>query len=212
MDELPELRVETWWQAVPPPAVPVPARHCAELNRERAIAAVPDVGLLHDMRVFGNSRRDRDGVEHVDLVPELDYWRTRLTPGSAVTPRRFPLDQVFIEHRLEAVLDADGQAQPHTHSPGDAAALLRRVAAGPEQPGARTPAPARTVTHLHGRRIIQVTPSGFGWDLRAVSEPYEDTGGEIRLALTSAHDYYRWLVTGQQPEITPIPLYVLWTE
>ncbi|GAA2100531.1 hypothetical protein GCM10009801_73130 [Streptomyces albiaxialis] len=210
-EDLPHLRVETWHQAVPPAAVPVPAAHVAELHRARAIASLPGIGLLHDLRVLGEARRDADGTDRLDLVPELDYWRTRITPERPVIPRRVDVDRVWIEHRLDYEPDEDQEQRP-VPPPGDAGALLRRLAPGPDQPGARTPVPARTVAHLHGRRIIQATPLGFAWDLRAVSEPY-DTDGEIVLNLTSAYDYHRLLLTGQAPDdLTPCPLYLLWTE
>ncbi|UNZ22311.1 hypothetical protein [Streptomyces sp. 891-h] len=202
--KLPPIRIETWDQAVPPAAVPVPARHAAELHRARAIASVPGTGILHDMRVLGEPTHE-DGDLRVDLVPELDYWRTRIL-GQHPAPLRLPLDQVWIEHRLP--FDPDESREPR---PGEGAGLMRRLAPGPEQPGARIPVPARTVPHLHGRRIIQTTPLGFCWDLRAISEPYDD-GDAITLRLTSAHHYYRWLLTRADPETTPVPLYVLWTE
>lgn len=210
-EELPRLTVETWHEAVPPAAVPVPAQHVPELPTARAVAVVPGHGVVSDLRILGEAQPDGDGVTRVDLVPELDYWRTRIIPGTPVMPRRLELTHVWVEHRLNYDPDAEHQAQ-QLPSPGDARALLRRVAPAPDQPGSRVPVPARTVPYLHGRRIIQVTPLGFAWDLRAVSEPYQDIEGEIMLNLASAWDYYRWLLTGTPSDPVPVPLYTLWTE
>lgn len=211
MDEMPQLEVAggEWFRAVPPPAVPMPAANMGvDLHGARAIVSEPGVGILHDLRIVGDARYGPTGAQ-VDVVPELDYWRSKISPGQ-IAPQPRPLDQVYVEHRLDHDFTATGTSTPT--SAGDPATLLRRLAPRPDMPGVRTPAPARSVAHLHGRRIIQVTPLGFSWDLRAVSEPYQDAAGDIVLNLTSAHDYYRWVITGTAPDVVPIGLYLLWTE
>ncbi|GAA1930647.1 hypothetical protein [Streptantibioticus ferralitis] len=212
MEELPDLEIEggEWYRAVPPPAVPVPARHMPpELHGKPALAVIDGLGALHDLRILGDAHQDQTG-RWVNVVPELDYWRTHITPGTSAPARRVPLDQVWVEHRLPYEASAE---RPFTAAvpASDPNALLRRLAPGPGTPGGRTPLPARTVPHLHGRRIIQVNPLGFAWNLRAVSEPY-DLDGEITVNVVSAHDYYRWVITGKAPDPTPIALYLLWTE
>ncbi|MEU3356101.1 hypothetical protein [Streptomyces sp. NPDC037389] len=210
---LPSLEIsggDDWFRAVPPSAVPVPAAMLSDLHRQRAIAAFDGVGLLHDLRILGDAHHEAHGTS-VDVVPELDYWRTRFSPATPVAARRLPIDQVWVEHRLDYQRPAEPGQEPPS-SAGAPAALLRRIAPGPSQPGARTPVPARTVGHLHGRRVIQSTPTGWAWDLRAVSEPYQNEEGEITLNATSANDYYRWIITGTLPEAIPLPLYLLWTE
>jgi hypothetical protein len=207
-EELPQLEVDggEWYRAVPPPAVPMPAAHIPDLHGERAVLSEPGIGIVHDLRVLGDAQHDAAG-SWADVVPELDYWRTQVSPGR-VPSRRVPLDRLYIEHRL-----AYDPEQPRADRPrADANAILRRLAPSCDLPGVRTPMPARTVTHLHGRRIIQVTPLGFAWDLRAISEPYQNGEGDIVLNLTSAHEYYRWLITGIEPDVVPIGLYLLWTE
>ncbi|MFC9431504.1 hypothetical protein [Streptomyces sp. NPDC056987] len=208
MDELPQMEIDggEWYRSIPPPAIPMPAAHVPDLHGARAMAAAPGIGLLHDLRVLGDAHRDSEGT-WANLVPELDYWRTQIS-RSTVTPRRVPIEHVYVEHRLDHMLTV---GDPPVLA-GDANALLRRLTPRPEQPGARTPVPARTVAHLHGRRIIQVTPLGFSWDLRAISEPYENSQHDIVLNVTSAHDYYRWLIAGVKPDPVPIGLYLLWTE
>ncbi|MDJ0345890.1 hypothetical protein QMK19_35240 [Streptomyces sp. H10-C2] len=209
-EQLPALEVEhgEWYRAVPPPAVPMPAAQMPpDLHGKPAIAVTPGHGLLADLRVLGSVRRDPDGSAWVDVVTEADYWRTQISPGSVTQARPVRLDHLWIEHRLEP----DDRAQVPGPA-GDPQALLRRLAPGPDSPGARTPVPARTVPHLHGRRIIQTTPLGWAWDLRAVTEPYEDDQGDILVNLTSAHDFYRWQITGHPPDVVPCGLYLCWTE
>lgn len=208
MDELPRLEIEggEWYRAVPPPAIPMPAANMpAELHGARAMLSDTGTGSIYDLRILGDAHRG-DGEPRVDVVPELDYWRTKIQPDRPVHPRRVPLDHVYVEHRLAYEPGAEAK------TPADADFLLRRLAPRPEQPGARTPIPARSVGTLHGRRIIQVTPLGFRWDLRAVSEPFEDDNHDIVVHLTSAHEYYQWLLTGIDPEPVAIGLYLLWTE
>ncbi|MFI5752437.1 hypothetical protein ACIBBE_42825 [Streptomyces sp. NPDC051644] len=215
MDELPQLKIEggdAWYRAVPPPAVPVPAVNMPpDLHGERAILSDPGTGSIYDLRILGDVRRD-SGSATVNVVPELDYWRTTIAPHRPVHPRTVPLEHVFIEHRLPYEPPGQDQLPPEPPRTGDADYLLRRIAPGPDQPGARTPVPARTVGNVHGRRIIQATPLGFSWDLRAISEPYETEAHDIVVNLTSAHEYYRWILTGSHPDPVPIGLYLLWTE
>ncbi|WP_434600099.1 hypothetical protein [Streptomyces sp. A5-4] len=213
MDELPQLEVEggTWYRAVPPSAVPMPAAQMpVDLHGQRAVISEPGIGILHDLRILGSARQEH-GVTWLDVVPELDYWRTKISPGPVAT-RCLPIDQIYIEHRLAYDPPAADVVVAPPAATADPASLLRRLAPRPDMPGVRTPVPARGITHLHGRRIIQVAPLGFAWDLRAVSEPYQDSAGDIVLNLTAAYDYYRWVITGAEPDITPIGLYLLWTE
>ncbi|MFH8993142.1 hypothetical protein [Streptomyces sp. NPDC017940] len=208
MDELPRLEIEggEWYRAVPPPAVPMPAANMPpDLHGARAILSDTGTGSIYDLRILGDAHRGTGNPE-VDVVPELDYWRAKIQPDRPVHPRRVPLSQIYIEHRLPYEPGAEPTA------PAEPAFLMRRLAPRPEQPGARTPVPARSVGTLHGRRIIQVTPLGFRWDLRAVSEPFEDDNHDIVVHLTSAQEYYQWVLAGIDPEPVAIGLYLLWTE
>ncbi|ORT54204.1 hypothetical protein [Streptomyces sp. CB03238] len=215
MDDLPKLEIEggEWYLAVPPPAMPVPAAHLPpELHGKPAMASIPGVGVLHDMRVVGDAHRDSAGT-WLHLVPELDFWRSQYESGQQMAPRRLPIDWVYIEHRLPYEPPSPGDPPPPPPPlAGDPRALLRRLSPRPDLPGGRMPVPARTVGHLHGRRIIQVTPLGFAWDLRAVSEPYEDANHDVVVRLTSVPEYYRWVLTGADPDPAPVNLYLLWTE
>lgn len=209
MNELPRLEITggEWYRAIPPPAVPVPASNTPDLAGRRAIEVADDTGIVADLRVYGDARTEGP-TTWCTVTTELDYWRARVSPGSPVPTRRVPIERLWIEHRLSYTPPEPGE-QPE--DPDDRFALFRRLAPAPGSPAARVPVRARMVPNLHGRRIIQVTPLGFQWDLRAISEPY-DRDGEITVNLCSAHDYYRWRITGQPPEPTPLGLYLLWTE
>lgn len=212
MEDLPKLEIAggEWYLATPPPAIPVPAAHVLpELHGKPAMASVPGVGVLHDLRVVGDLQDDGT----VNLVPELDYWRSQFDAGRPLTPRRLPIHDVYVEHRMPYEPPAPGApAPPPPPLAGDPRALLRRLSPRPDLPGGRTPVPARTVGHIHGRRIIQATPLGFAWDLRAISEPYEDAQHDLVVRLTSVPQYYRWLLTGTDPDPVPVGLHLLWTE
>ncbi|MFI1831319.1 hypothetical protein ACH41E_33470 [Streptomyces sp. NPDC020412] len=210
MEDMPKVgpRADDWYLAIPPPAVPVPAAHASgELHGRPAMVSVPGVGVLHDMRCVGGLHRDG-----VALVPEVDYWRAEFEVGRGLTPQRIDVDHVFIEHRLAYEAPPGSAPPPRPPLPGDPQALLRRISPRPDLPSGRIPVPARTVGHLHGRRIIQVTKLGFAWDLRAVSEPYEDPQHGLAVRLTSVPEYYRWTITGEDPNPVPIGLHLLWSE
>ncbi|MDI3390153.1 hypothetical protein QIS99_28765 [Streptomyces sp. B-S-A8] len=203
---------DAWYRQVPPSAVPVPAAHMPpDLHGHRGIVADPDVGIITDLRIIGTVRHGSDGAV-VDVLPEIDYWRSRIIPDRPVYPRRVPLERLYVEHRLPYEAPTADQPVPPEPSSADAGALLRRLAPAPDQPGARIPVPARTVTNLHGRRVIQSTQLGFAWNLRAISEPYETADHDIRVNLCGVEAYFRWVITGVQPEPVPVDLYLLWTE
>ncbi|WP_327359798.1 hypothetical protein [Streptomyces sp. NBC_01304] len=212
-EESSQLRVaDEWYRHVPPPAVPVPAAHMPpDLHGWRAIVSDPDVGVITDLRIIGNIRHDADGG-WASVLPEIDYWRLQITPERPVYPRQVAVEHVCVENRLPYEPPAAGQTAPSTPSPSDPASLLRRLAPRPDQPGARIPVPARSVGNLHGRPIIQVTPLGFAWNLRAISEPYETEEHDILVNLCGAEHYFRWVITGVRPEHVPMDLYMLWTE
>lgn len=208
--ELPSLSIDggDWFSATPPAAVPVPAATMVgNLTALSAMVTRPNIGVLTDMRVFGEATAV-EGVLYADLLSEHDFWRSRLHPGTAVPALRVPLDRVWVEHRLDPPAAQPAQEAPAS---GDLYDVWRRLSPGPDVPGARIPRPARGVSHLHGRRIIQVTPIGYAWNLRAISEPY-DLDGEITVMCTAAEDYYSWIIDGSQPEAVPLPLYLLWCE
>ncbi|MFK8851607.1 hypothetical protein [Streptomyces sp. Ac-502] len=179
-----------WYLAVPPPAVPVPAAHVPDLPGRRAIETCPGTGIITGLRIYST-----DDPATCTVVTELDYWRARIVPGGPVPTRRVPVDRLHVEHRLPYEPPPVGE-QPEAGA--DQFGIFRRIAPAPDSPAARTPVPARDVRNLHGRRLVQVAPTGFAWDLRAVSEPY-DQDGEVTANVTSAHDYYRWVITGEPP-------------
>ncbi|MFJ2819104.1 hypothetical protein [Streptomyces sp. NPDC087294] len=214
MDQLPQVEFEgdAWYRAVPPAAVPVPAVHMpSDLHGARAILSDPAVGTVYDLRVLGDIQH-HGTTPTAAVVPEIDYWRTKIYPGRPVHPRHIPLADLSIEHRLPYQPPEAGELPappPQTTDPGY---LMRRLAPRPDHPGARTPIPARAAGNLHGRRIIQVNPLGFTWDLRAISEPFENDQHDIVVNLTSAHEYYAWLLAGFDPNPKPIGIWLLWTE
>lgn len=200
-----EVEGGDWFDRTPPPAVPVPAADLlGDLDSRPALLIRSGVGVLSGLRIFGEAY-EHHGRPHVDLQSEEGYWRARLNPGTPAPALRTPLERVRVEYR-----QVDEQA-PAPATAADAYEVWDRLAPGPDTPGLRVPVPARTVRHLHGRRIIQVTPLGWAWDLRAISEPY-DLDGDITLNCCSAQDYYRWLIFGTPPPVAPLPLYLLWTE
>jgi hypothetical protein len=200
-----EIQGGTWFDRVPPPAFPVSAaERRTTLNGAAAQLARRGLGLLTDLRINGEAFQHQ-GVWHVDLQSEQDYWRARLHPGTPTPSLRSQLSRVWIEERAPDFPDAPGSPSADPYE------VWQRLAPGPDAPCLRRPVPARTVRHLHGRRIIQVTPLGWAWNLRAISEPY-DRNGEITVNCCSAEHYYRWLNDGRAADVAPLPLYVLWTE
>ena len=46
----------------------------------------------------------------------------------------------------------------------------------------------------------------------AVTEPHQNTEGDVCVRVARERDWYRWAWTGQTPKTLEVPVYLLWVE
>jgi hypothetical protein len=49
-------------------------------------------------------------------------------------------------------------------------------------------------------------------DLRAVTEPYASSDGDLCVRVTTELDWYRWAWSGKAPKTLEVPVHLLWLE
>ncbi len=79
-------------------------------------------------------------------------------------------------------------------------------------PPAREPLRAWDVPALRGKRVILSRPFGFIYDVRAVSQIYEDAEGHSVIDVMTEENYYRWMFTRERPQSQPYPTHLVWVE
>lgn len=55
-------------------------------------------------------------------------------------------------------------------------------------------------------------PDGFVYDMRAVSEVYQDGQGREVVDIVSEEQYYRWMLNSQAPAREAYPVRLVWVE
>jgi hypothetical protein len=80
------------------------------------------------------------------------------------------------------------------------------------EPPARRPVPVDQVPAVRGKRVILSRPDGFVYDVRAVSEVFQDAAGRQRVSVCSEQGYYRWMLNGVEPESEDYPVALVWVE
>lgn len=79
-------------------------------------------------------------------------------------------------------------------------------------PPARQPKPAVEVPALRGKRVVLSMPDGFVYDMRAVSQIYQDDQGQDVVEIVSEEHYYRWMFTREEPVRQAYPRHLVWVE
>lgn len=79
-------------------------------------------------------------------------------------------------------------------------------------PPARQPRPAAEVPALRGKRVVLSMPDGFVYDMRAVTQIYQDHDGRDVIDIVSEEHYYRWMFTRELPVREPFPSHLVWVE
>lgn len=79
-------------------------------------------------------------------------------------------------------------------------------------PPARQPKPAAEVPALRGKRVVLSMPDGFVYDMRAVSQVYEDGQGREVIDIVSEEHYYRWMFTREEPVRRAFPSHLVWID
>lgn len=202
---------DLWFPTEPSPVVPVPAARLDRLRGRRVIAGTPEHGWRHDLRA--DDPVEAHGRQLVPVLIEADYYRAELDRVEVFAPL-VPAERVWVEQPEPS--EAPGGPAPADDAatramPAQRSDLLSRLV-DTDAPATRRPVPARDVAHLTGRRLVVVSPSRVRRDLRASTEPYQNTDGTICLKVCDEPDWYRWAFTGTPAPCTEVPVYLIWVE
>lgn len=185
-----------WAVAQPAGIVPVPAAGQRDLRGRRVIVGLPGVGWRADLRadapVVQGSRT------YVPVVPEHEWYRAETEQIEVFAPL-VPIERVWLERPQQSTTDS---------RPRDMVSRLVSL----DLPAPRQPVPGREVAGLTGRRVVRMTEHGEVRDLRAVTEPYSATDGDICARVTTEREWYRWAWNGQPPTTFEVPVHLLWAE
>jgi hypothetical protein len=186
----------------PGPIEPVPAATARDLRGRRVIVGLPGLGWRADLRadapVVQGSRT------YIPVLPEQEWYRAEAEQIEVFAPL-VPLERVWVETVGATVAD-----------PADPADLVSRLVSL-DAPPRRAPVPVQRAVGLTGRRLVK-TPgpdektAADRRDLRAVTEPYTGTDGDICVRVSAELDWYRWAWSGQPPKTLSVPVHLLWLE
>lgn len=186
-----------WAGGTPGPIVPVPAAGRRDLRGRRVVVGMPGLGWRGDLRA------DEPAVQgsrtYVPVLSEQEWYRAESEQTEVFAPL-VPIERVW----LETVGDRSTVQAP-------ARDLVSRLVSL-DAPPVRDPVPVREAAPLTGRRVVHGTGRGEERDLRAVTEPYSSTDGDICVRVTTELEWYRWGWSGQTPKTLEVPVHLLWLE
>ena len=87
-----------------------------------------------------------------------------------------------------------------------------RIAQTIGAPAPREPIEVTAAVETRGQRVIVQRPTGFMYDVRAVSNPEIDAQGNLVVRVTTEEAYYRWLILGERPQAQEYPVRFLHLE
>jgi len=189
--------VTDWVPEPPRPIAPVPAAGRDDLRGKRVLVGHPGHGWRGDLRA--DAAVVQGARTYVPVLIELEWYRAEVEQIETFAPL-VPVDRVWLEAPSE---------KPVGEEPGTG--LFDRLVSL-DGPAVRYPISARLTSGLSGRRVVRMSPTGEHRDLRAVTEPHQNTEGDICVRVARELDWYRWAWTGQTPKTLEVPVYLLWVE
>jgi hypothetical protein len=187
------------WMPKPPRTVtPVPASGRTDLRGKRILVGQPGLGWRGDLRA--DAAVVQGSRTYIPVLTEQEWYRAEVEQLETFAPL-VPVDRVWAE-----VL---GESEPEDTARWKD--LFTRLVSL-DAPTRRQPISARVVVALTGRRVVRVSPTGEQRDLRAVTEPYQNSVSDICVRVCAELDWYRWGWTGQPPRSQEVPVYLLWVE
>jgi hypothetical protein len=195
---------DDWPSSVPPawPAsiVPVPAAGRTDLRGARLLIGVPGLGWRGDLR--GDAAVVQASRTYVPVLPEQEWYRAEAEQIEVFAPL-VPIDRVWVE-----TVDTTSPSATTPSPPPDVFGRLVSL----DGPPHRIPIPLRDVPAVTGRRVVLAEPSRALRDLRAVTEVYQSSDGDVCVRVCSELEWYRWAWNGQLPRTREAPIYLLWAE
>ncbi len=186
----------------PAAVVAVPAAMHGAPRGRRVIIGVPGLGWRSDLR--GDAPVVQGSRTYVPVLAEMEWYRAEAERTEVFAPL-VPVERVWVE----TYQDDAGAPPPRSD-------LISRLVSL-DQPPPRFPVPARESVGLTGRRVIRLAgpdekAEPDRRDLRAVTEPYTGTDGDICVRVAAELDWYRWAWTGKAPRTMAVPVHLLWVE
>ncbi len=185
--------------ATPPPIVPVPAAGRTDLRGARLLIGVPGLGWRGDLR--GDAAVVQASRTYVPVLPEQEWYRAEAEQIEVFAPL-VPIDRVWVE--------TVGAADPTSPSASVGDVFSRLVSL--DGPPRRPPVAVRDMPIVTGRRVVLADVSRAQRDLRAVTEVYQSSDGDVCVRVCSELEWYRWAWNGQLPRTREVPIYLLWAE
>lgn len=185
----------------PPPIIPVPAAGRTDLRGRRLLIGTPGLGWRGDLR--GDSAVVQASRTYVPVLPEHEWYRAEAEQIEVFAPL-VPIDRVWIEV-AESVSTAVPRPEAASHD------IFGRLVSL-DAPPRREPVPVRSTPLITGHRLVQAEGNIALRDLRAVTEPYQNTDGDVCVRVCSELDWYRWGWSGKSPRTREVPIYLLWAE
>jgi hypothetical protein len=197
MSDLPDWLPETVDPITPAAIVALPAAGRRDLRGRRLLIGLPGFGWRGDLR--GDAAVVQASRTYVPVMPEHEWYRAEAEQIEVFAPL-VPIDRVWVE--------VAEMAASNSLSTDDVITRLVSLDAPPRRP----PVPVRNVAGVTGRRIVQSEAGDALRDLRAVTEPYQNTDGDICVRVCLELDWYRWGWSGKPPRTREVPIYLLWVE
>jgi len=182
----------------PPAIVAVPAAGRSDLRGSRLLIGVPGVGWRGDLR--GDAAVVQASRTYVPVLPEQEWYRAEAEQIEVFAPL-VPIDRVWVE----VPETTTGESEPSSRG------VFGRLVSL-DAPARRAPVPVRDMPTVTGRRLVMAEESRAVRDLRAVTEPYQNSDGDVCVRLCSELDWYRWAWNGRLPRTREAPIYLLWAE
>ncbi|MDQ7906936.1 hypothetical protein RB614_20700 [Phytohabitans sp. ZYX-F-186] len=181
----------------PPKSIePTPALAQDDLRGRRVIVGAPGLGWRYDLRA--DEKVVQGSRTYVPVIPEQDWYRAELEQVEVFAPL-VPVERVWIE-RLAIAAQGDEASDSGSH--------LVSLDAPPKQ----RPVLATHVQRIVGRRLVQVIDGVERRDLRAVTETYTSSDGEVCIRIATELEWYRWVWSGQHAKTLEVPSRLLWLE
>ena len=187
-----------WAPRPPRPVVLASAVDRTDLRGRRVLVGLPGLGWRGDLRA--DERVVQGSRTYVPVIPELEWYRAEAEQVEVFAPL-MPADRVWVE--------LPGKRDESPSSPrSDVLARLVSL----DAPTHRPPLPVVEADTVTGRRVVQVVDGAESRDLRAVTEIYNSTDGDICVRVATELDWYRWAWRGHPPTTREVPVHLLWVE
>ncbi|MFV2099503.1 hypothetical protein [Micromonospora sp. LOL_024] len=183
------------WSPQPPrPIEIVPAVGRVELRGQRVLVGLPGLGWRADLRA--DDRVVQNSRTYVPVIAEHEWYRAESEQVELFAPL-VPVERVWVE--------TVGRRSTPTPDGG-----LRLVSL--DAPAHPAPTPVFEAGSVTGRRVVQMDGPVEHRDLRAVTETYSGTEGDICVRVAPELEWYRWAWRGQAPTTLEVPVHLLWVE